>query len=151
MIWNTIAHPKMMDEENNAGAVTGDTTKTTIEGVKYADPHKLAFFDLLVDASVKNNPKLIHGDFETVKNKILNHELVVGGIGIVFHEDSEDSHEVGMQIDMGTRVAYNYTEDVIVLASISGGSVSLLPDNTVRLSGSAAGGPVGPGGPIISV
>lgn len=153
MIWNTIAHPRMMitDGGNSSPTPSGPTpvvdgsgnvdlsTVDVIQGIKYADPHKMAFFDLLVDATNAANPKLIHGDFEIVKKKILNHELVVGGI--VFYDGSADTDGVIIGIDMAMGVAYNYTMDAIMLTpTIASAIFMLLPDNTIQDGGNKPSG-----------
>lgn len=148
MVWNTIAHPKMMDEESNAGSVIGDTTETTtIEGIKYADPHKLAFFDLLVEVSNGSIPKLIHGDFETVKNKILNHEFVIGGeIG---NDTSLDGNTSGVALIIASSVDYEKNSNSILLdIPIASGSrvYTISSDNAVSPH---SGAPFNPG-PISS-
>ena len=72
MVWNTIAHPRMMEASD-------DYTPAPYP-IKFADPHKMAYFDLIVDLSDRSKPVLVHGDYETIKNKILNHEIVIPAI-----------------------------------------------------------------------
>lgn len=148
MIWNTIAHPRMMtsgdgDMAPADGPTLPDENESVVEGIKYADPHKLAFFDLLIDASELNNPKLIHGDFETVKNKILNHELVVGGeIGYSSSPDGS-SLEVGILIGTSITYAKNVNKILFDVPSSHGSFVYIVSsDNTVR---SNSGAPFNPG------
>lgn len=117
MIWNTIVHPKMMEVDHSGGGEPlpglDDATEPVVEGIKYADPHKLAIFDLLVDASDDNNPKLIHGDFETIKNKILNHEFVIGGeIG---NDTSQDGNTSGMALIIASSASYEKNSNSILL------------------------------------
>lgn len=119
MIWNTIVHPKMMTSGDGDMAPADEPTlpdesESTIEGVKYADPHKLAFFDLLIDTtSGEKNMKLIHGDFETIKNKILNHELVIGGV-VLYKVADELS---GVAIIICTNISYNKDSNKILVTA----------------------------------
>ena len=131
MIWNTITHPKMMF---GGPTPSDDMPELVVEGIKYADPHKLAFFDLLVDKSDRDNPKLIHGDFETVKNKILNHELVIGGE--ISYDASLDGKISGVVTLIGDDISYEEDENRIVL-ELSGGSILyfVASDNTVSPGG----------------
>lgn len=138
----------MMDEESNAGAVTGDTTETiAIEGIKYADPHKLAFFDLLVDVTDADNLKLIHGDFETVKKKIFNHEYVIGAIIGCMREEDDSLKKpicIGTGTTLATNIVWNMLDDehIAMKWRSSGGismEISLLPDNTITLRQDGSG------------
>lgn len=129
MIWNTIAHPKMMTQVPGAGE---SVVSATGEGIAYADPHKLAFFDLLIDASDENNLKLIHGDFETVKNKILNHELVIGGE--ITHNISPDGDTSSVGIMIGDDIDYAKNANKILFEILipSGSFMYVISsDNTV--------------------
>lgn len=121
MIWNTIVHPRMMAGQGDGGLgpvpadgpTLPDANESVIEGIKYADPHKLAFFDLLVEVSNEGNPKLIHGDFETVKNKILNHELVIGGV-VLYKVADELS---GVTIINCANISYNKDSNKIFVTA----------------------------------
>jgi hypothetical protein len=150
MIWNTIAHPKMMSPSNDGTSpmpgptpVPGDLPTLDVQGIKYADPHKLAFFDLLIDI---NNLKLIHGDFETVKNKILNHELVIGG-GILYKVVDALS---GVTIIICANISYNKDSNkILVTAFLPGGDSSttwvISFNNTVGIDGEFTPNPGGSG------
>ena len=151
MIWNTIAHPKMMIDSNPVGVAPhsdpdgpsfdpDDTTESVIEGIKYADPHKLAFFDLLVDVTDADNPKLIHGDFETVKNKILNHELVIYGKSS--YDASSDGNLSGVSITIGVNVNYLKQQPEQMVMSFPDNRVRyiLRSDNTISSHDNSSGG-----------
>lgn len=71
MVWNTIAHPKMM-------VIDVDTSYGPIY---FANTTKLAFYDLVVSSTVSNMSAkyvLVKGDFETLKRMLLNGEAVKG-------------------------------------------------------------------------
>lgn len=136
MIWNTIVHPKVMIDSNPGGGEPAfdpdDTIGSVVEGIKYADPHKLAFFDLLVDATDDDNPKLIHGDFETVKNKILNHELVIGGETIYDTRTKDPS----VSIEIGGIIEYKKLSNIILFHVLRyRGTITYVvsSDNTVSI------------------
>ena len=149
MIWNTIAHPRMMTSGNGDmvpvdGSTLPDESESVIEGIKYADPHKLAFFDLLIDATDDDNPKLIHGDFETVKNKVLNHELVVGGE--IAYDASPDGDVPEVAITISDSIGYVKGSNKIILnIPLLGGSIMyvVFSDNTVGTQDSAHDAPLG--------
>lgn len=124
-------------------------------GIKYADPHKLSFFDLLIDTtSGEKNMKLIHGDFETIKNKILNHELVIGGV-VLYKVVDELS---GVTIIICTNISYNKDSNKILVTAFppdGGDSMACVvsSDNSVSIDEVEIipnpGGDSGSGGTVV--
>lgn len=127
MVWNTIAHPKMMD----GGASTGTITPYPI---KFADPHKMAYFDLIIDMGSDHSkpPVLVHGDYETIKNKILNHEMVISAaIKNVTRNNGTEASVLIMPIQNVPIECINKDDQHIILVD---NDWILTPDNTIKLA-----------------
>ena len=131
MVWNTIAHPRMMEGGNdswsdNSGAVS-------VSPIKFADSHKLSFYDIIVSTTGTIDdpqPILVKGDFEAIKKMLLNNEAVCGALFQSWHDDEMtvlEKHEIW-------NFEYNYALDAIVLQPDINGDpvfIYLLSDNTI--------------------
>lgn len=140
MVWNTIAHPKMMHSNE----------KITYSPIKFADPHKLSFYDIIVSMTGTDagQPILVKGDFETIKKMLLNDEAVCGAIFASEHSrngGSQDKTEI-------KRFVYDSVLNYIGLYPVFGEPLFLLSDNTISETepnneGEALGpAPLNPGG-----
>lgn len=128
MVWNTIAHPKMMG--NHPGG-TGGITRTCLP-IKFADPHKLSFYDIIVSVTGTTGdrqPILVKGDFETLKHMILDDEVVCGAIFVSVDDGSS------IEQDRGDFVAVKYIADTNVIAFMAAAdnsrTIYLRSDNTL--------------------
>lgn len=118
MIWNTIAHPKMMDQ-------IGDLR--SLSPIKFADTHKLSFYDIIVCATGDQQYILVKGDFETIKKMLLNDEAICGAVfeSVV---GNDVKHQTKTEI---TRFLNDSVADRIILDQMSGDPLYLLSDNTI--------------------
>ena len=134
MVWNTIAYPKMMDDDNPGGL--GITR--TCSPIKFADAHKLSFYDIIVSITGTTADQqliLVKGDFETLKHMILDDEVVCGAIFASAAADDGSSIEQ----DRSDFVAVEYIADTNVIAFTAADAdnsktVYLLSDNTITKS-----------------
>lgn len=148
MVWNTIAHPKMMEDDHPGGLVP--PIRIICSPIKFADTHKLSFYDAIVStSSVTFDPStgdivdrtfvLIKGDFETLKNMILNNEAICVAAFVAMHEGStfEQQHA-----DFAS-IKYNISdENVITIVPANSDAIYLHSDNTITNSLVASGSSV---------
>lgn len=106
MVWNTIAHPKMMRGQ----LVPGGGESQGIPGprpLRFVDTAKQNFFDFIINSQVikKYDPKtgemqpttapvMVHGGYQVIYNKLMSSELVLGCIVACTRAD-----EMGRPID----------------------------------------------------
>lgn len=154
MVWNTIAHLKMMNPRNEGASPTPGPTPfdgSEFTPVKFADPHKLSFYDIIVALSGSVGQAiitLVKGDFETLKRMIENNEAVCGGMFIsmfdthVMRQTREDIVGVEYVVDENiiallfsdeTKTLYLHSDNTITDSLTSGSS---LPDGTAIDDGS---------------
>lgn len=123
MIWNTIAHPKMMTSGGGLG------TNRTYSPIKFADPHKLSFYDIIVSMTGTIQERqliLVKGDFETIKKMLLDGEAVCGAVFKYLHNDEIAS----LNKLVIENFSYSYVFDTITL-EFDGNPLYLLNDNTI--------------------
>lgn len=138
MIWNTITHPRMMGESSQPDSGTGNNkpgNTATPYPIKFADPHKLSFYDIVVSLTgtlaLTGNDEhyiLVKGDFETIKKMLLNDEVVCGAM-FVHIRDAEVANLIKVEF---TRFSYDSALDAITLqADENSDLLHLLSDNTI--------------------
>lgn len=136
MVWNTIVHPRMMHPSESTPITL------TMTPIKFADTHKLSFYDAIVStSSITFDPStattvdraytLIKGDFETLKNMILKNEAVcvAGFISVPNGSQLEQQH--------ADFAGVRYISDKNVIALVpdnSGDAIYLHSDNTITNS-----------------
>lgn len=130
MIWNTIAHPRMMDGESGTGGLV-PPTRITYSPIKFADTNKLSFYDIVVSIIGTADAKqyiLVKGDFETIKKMLLNDDVVCGAI-FVHKRDDEVANLVKAEL---TSFSYDSALDVItLLVDENSDLLRLLSDNAI--------------------
>ena len=88
MVWNTIAHPKMMHNDG-----LGDASTMKNRPLLSVDTTKQSFYDFILNAQVVGyeeskiegqwgdpivKPLLVHGNYQDIYNKLMNAQLVIG-------------------------------------------------------------------------
>lgn len=129
MVWNTIAHPRMMNAPAGAGSASL---------IKFADAHKLSFYDIIASITGTIDDRqyiLVKGDFETLKRMILNNEAVCGAM---FTSSAADDGSFIRQ-DRGDVVAVNYlavTNVIALMTAVANNTRTLYlhSDNTITNS-----------------
>lgn len=135
MIWNTIVHPRMMDDESGTSNEPSAFDNGSFSPIKFANPHKLSFYDVIIviseligDQAVNT---LVKGDFETLKRMLENDEAICAARFAYAHSGSMHQQD---HIDyMG--FTYNPDTNTITLRPASYGEVLYLhSDNTITNS-----------------
>lgn len=119
MVWNTIAHPKMMLNSNPGGSSSSP--------IKFADTHKLSFYDIIVTTANDEQPILAKGDFETIKKMLLNDEVICGAFFTSLHGNDVNLQEKQEFV----RFIHEIVLDYITLYPVVGDPLYLLSDNTI--------------------
>lgn len=153
MVWNTIAHPKMMAPSNdNEFPAAGDGATPVLDGpsdfvaepVRHMNTTKMAFYDFVVaiieSARDTEDPPelvLVKGDFEAIKHMILSREMVRGMVSVFYtYTDPARIATMGEEIDR-----FSYVVDGDVIEIIAGGShIYLRSDNTLSWEASSEAG-----------
>lgn len=149
MVWNTIAHPRMME----GGKDPGGLATSTLFPIKFADPHKLSFYDIVMSTTGTivisltgetgaKQPILVKGDFETIKKMLLNDEVVCGAI---FSHTRDDEGASLVKAEFKS-ISYNSeADDITLLAENPADLFILYSDNTIEAH--YIGGNTGPTSP----
>ena len=128
MVWNTIAHPRMMHTQ--PGDLAGGDR--SFSPIKFADPHKLSFYDIVVSLTGTFKDRhyiLVKGDFETIKKLLFNDEVVCGAVFIHMRGGDEVANLMKEEL---TSFSYDSALDAIELqADENSDLLFLLSDNTI--------------------
>lgn len=106
MVWNTIAHPKMM--------VSSASNGTMRRPIKYVDTAKQSVYDMIIGADYSGSgmptPVLVHGDYETIYRMLMNDEFIrVAAVYVAGADDEKKQvynavvwHSIAITSGMGT-------------------------------------------------
>lgn len=105
MVWNTIAHPKMMADSASNGIM---------RPIKYVDTAKQSVYDMIISVYYSGSGKptfvLVHGDYETIYRMLMNDEFIRVAMVWVATADGEKTqiytatvgHNISVASNIGT-------------------------------------------------
>ena len=137
MVWNTIAHPRMMDGGFNPGGIIipkpadDETTESSMPTeIKYCNAPKQAVFDFIIvgPGNPWNKDRLVLGDYNQVAKKLMNGEVV---LGLYVMTTEEDRFYQETLLSMKARLTEYHHETVIHISFDSNISKYWHSDNTI--------------------